>query len=282
MTSHVTRQWEIAEEVRAMLENSDVVRGLWVGGSLARNDADRLSDVDLLLLVEGEAPSEFADGLERLIGEAFEPVLVRRRGDAEFQLLNVVMRGWERLDFGVYNASSITKVKLSAAVELFCRDCSGADGLSLQASPQGAEARDVEWTLSEFVRILGLLPVVLYRCDLVGAVTGSAALRQLLVTLLRFQSSDVPVRGALNQQARLTTEDAELILSLPSLAADRQRIVHFNHACWLIYLASGPSIAARHNLRWPAELVSAVSSHLQRELGEVVWPVSEDGSGCAG
>jgi predicted nucleotidyltransferase len=267
--SGVLWQDAVIGRVSALLRRIEWVRGLWLAGSLARGDADRLSDIDFVVAVDDQDLANAATMLENALAREFEIVLLRNRGFERFRLLNLVTAAWERLDLSLYPAGAIVESPLRGLRRVFDKDEIGAALLeepALPAPPPTAE--QVDYTLTEFARVLGLLPVVLHRNDLVGAIAGSGLLRELLVALLRYEQVGKPARGALNETAQLTSEAAKVLGGLPPLAADRASILQFNLACLAAFLDYGPRVADRYGVEWPARLVEALDARLNREFGD--------------
>lgn len=263
----------VSRRVSELLATNDRVRGLWLSGSLARGDADRWSDVDFVVAVDDQPVGETAAELEVSLTREFDIVLLRSRGDDTFQLLNLVTFQWERLDFSLYAPVAIAESKLGGLHRLFDKDAIGGQ---LEGSPspvRPASVEQVDFTLTEFARVLGLLPVVLARDDLVGAVSGACLLREHLAALLQYELMGQPARGALNLTIQLTNEGADALLRLPALAADRASILEFHWACLAAFLEHGPRVADRQHVRWPARLIDALRTRLTREFGaEFVEP----------
>ncbi len=262
--------WQVPVTVRVsdLLRRNERVRGLWLAGSLAHGDADRLSDIDFVVAVDDHDLVEPATMLETALAREFEIVLLRHRGFERFRLLNLVTVEWERLDFSLYPAAAIAESPLRGLRPLFDKDEIGdhVEESSVPAIPPTAD--QVDHTLTEFARVLGLLPVVMNRGDLVGAIAGSGLLREHLVALFRYELVDKPARGALNETAQLTSEGAKVLVGLPPLAANRTSILGFSWACLAAFLETGPRVADRYGVEWPGRLVDALHAQLAREFGD--------------
>jgi predicted nucleotidyltransferase len=267
VTTESLWQWDICEQISTALSGQPAVRALWLGGSLARDEADRFSDVDLVALVTGVTPGEAASDIETMLAAEFALVLVRNRGDEHHRLLNFVTDEWKRFDLNIFSADAIRRSNLRGLRTLFDKD-----GLDLPVGHGAAPKREVtaeqvHFVVSEFIRVLGLLPVVLHRRDLVGAVSGSALLREHLVTLLQYEQTSQTRTGALNDMNALTPEAASTLLELPALCAEESSIIDFNRSCWDIFIRFGPTISQQYQAEWPRRLVEAVRSRLARDLG---------------
>ena len=170
MTTDALWQLDTCEQISAALSGQPSVRALWLGGSLARNQADRFSDIDLVALVADASLHEAASNIEALLFPQFTVVLFRNRGDEHYRLLNFVTDDWKRFDLSIFSNDALRRSKLRGLRTLLDKD-------------------GVNFVVSEFIRVLGLLPVVMHRADLVGAVSGSGLLREHLITLLQYEQA---------------------------------------------------------------------------------------------
>lgn len=268
MDSGALWQDAVIGRVSDLLRLSERVRGLWLAGSLARGDADRMSDIDFVVAVEDQELADAATMLEGALAREFEIVLLRNRGFDRFLLLNLVTAAWDRLDFSLYPVAAIADSPLRGLRRVFDKDEIGAMLEEPALSAPSPTAEQVDYTLTEFARVLGLLPVVLPREDLVGAIAGSGLLRELLVALFRYEQVGQPARGALNETTQLTSEAANVLCRLPPLAANRASILEFNWACRAAFLEHGPRVADRYGVEWPARLIEALDARLAREFGD--------------
>ena len=267
MTTEALWQLDTCERISKALSGLPSVRALWLGGSLARDQADRFSDIDLVALIADATLGEAISNIETLLASEFVFVLVRNRGDEQHRLLNFVTDEWKRFDLNVFTADAIGRSELRGLRKLFDKD--GRDLRVGHGEPPKREvtAEQVYFVVSEFIRVLGLLPVVMHRRDFVGAVSGSGLLREHLVTLLQYEQTGQTRTGALNDTKSLTPAAASAILGLPALWAEESAIVDFNRSCLDIFIQYGPRISEQYHVEWPVGLLEAVRSRLARDLG---------------
>jgi predicted nucleotidyltransferase len=267
VTTETLWQLETCEQISTPLSLQPSIRALWLGGSLARDEADRFSDIDLVALIADASVGEAVSNIETLLASQFNLVLVRNRGDDHHRLLNIVTDDWKRFDFNVFSADGIRQSTLRGLRTLFDKD--GLDLPVGHGEPPKVEvtAGQVDFVVSEFIRVLGLLPVVMHRADLVGAISGSGLLREHLVTLLQYEHTGRTRTGALNETKSLSATAKTAILGLPALSAEESSIVTFNRSCWEIFIQFGPRISQQYDAEWPSQLIDAVRSRLARDLG---------------
>src|SRR5882757_5970241 len=109
MTTETLWQLNTCKQLSAALSNQPAVRALWLHGSLARDQADRFSDIDLVALIADVRLSLAGSTIETLLASEFEFVLVRNHGDEDHRLLNFVTDEWKRFDLSIFSADAIRR-----------------------------------------------------------------------------------------------------------------------------------------------------------------------------
>jgi hypothetical protein len=205
------------------------VRALRLGtGSLTRGTADPYSDLDLV--AEVDDPGSF-DAVEAL--RAATPTVLLRA--MPFGAI-AITPDWLRVDLAVVRP--------------------GEDG-----GPPEAPATDVDALAEEFLRVLGLLPVVVGRGEWIVASDGAWLLRAFLVRLMLAENGERALTGAKRLNEKLTAEQRELVEALPPIAATRDAVVAAHLATADAFLPRARALA----VRWPAELEAATRAYLSRE-----------------
>lgn len=266
MTVETLWQTSVCADLAGILSAESAVRALWLGGSLSRGDADEWSDIDLVAVVAGASPGEAAQAVQTRLESVFDVVLRRNRGDDNVRLLNFVTADWQRFDVSLYTLEALSSSSLGGLRLLFDKDDLKL-GLTAGEPPRTSVTPDeVRYVVTEFVRVLGLLPVVVGRSDLIGAVSGSGLLRELLIGLLRFAQPEQIIRGALNETRTVSRTAAAAITGLPALRAEQTSIREFNHACWRVFAEFAPGICEQHGVPWPSALIESLRTRLTRDL----------------
>ncbi len=76
LEARIKERSELLERTRAILESDSRVRAAWLTGSLARDDHDALSDVDLWIVVSDEFISSVVAQRRQYVAQVESPVLV--------------------------------------------------------------------------------------------------------------------------------------------------------------------------------------------------------------
>jgi len=243
--------------VRDELVADPRVRGLWLTGSLGTGGDDRFSDVDMFVAVADDAVDAYLDGWPA-VAERYDPLLARRLPGAP--VFNHVLPGWLRWDVVIGNHTDLATVDRRRVEELVNKD--GAT----PGSPghRGADPDVVREMTEEFLRVLGLLPVVLGRGELATGVTGGGLLRQMLTTLLRYRAEGDRLSGALHLSRVLPPEEIAGLAALPVPVPERSSVIEAHLACARLFL---PVARKMLGASFPAELERACLEHLHTHLG---------------
>jgi len=252
-------QQRLVDRVRADLEQDQRVRGLWLTGSIGAGTDDELSDVDMLVVV---AETELAEYVERWpeVAARYRPLLARRLPGAP--VFNHVLEGWVRWDVVVGTPTDLANTDPAGVSPLFDRD-----GLRPRSpSHRGVDPDVVREMTEEFLRVLGLLPVVLGRGELVTAVSGAGLLRQLLTTLLRYRVEGDRLSGALHLNRVLPADEVAALAALPPVYAERGAVVRLHLACAGMFLPVARELLGE---AYPFALEAACWEHLRAHVADL-------------
>lgn len=249
---------DLVDRVVAGLSADLRVRGLWLTGSLGAGTADEHSDVDMFVLVHEAALPSYAGSWLDEVAPAYAPLLARRLGNAS--VFHHVLDGWLRWDVVVGGPAQVADLDGDAVVELLNRD-----GVEVTSLADGRpESAPVLAMTEEFLRVLGLLPVVVERDELVSAVSGALMLRQMLTTLLRYRIEGPRMSGALHLNRVLPADELAALAALPPVYAERQAVVRAHVAAAAMFLPVARDLLGAD---FPAELERACWAHLEQRLG---------------
>ena len=251
--------------IAEVLQSDSRVLAAWLGGSLGRGDGDRFSDVDVIVAVGDQDREDFTAAWDQAAAKIASLVLRYRVGAGPAAAFSHVTDEWLRFDVAVLAPADIARRTATTMRLLFDRadlnDTLMASGKPLQ--PSGPR---VTGLTSEFLRILGLLPVVIGREEYAVGVSGASLLRDMLIQLM---TQDVAVEdrgGALHLRALLPPDRIAAINSLPAIEATRQSVIAAHLAAARHFLPLARDLCHRTGSPWPDALEEALRAHLRREL----------------
>ena len=251
-------QQDLVDRVVDDLATDPRVRGLWLTGSFGAGSADELSDVDMFVLVHEAGLASYAAAWLDQVAPAYSPLLARRMGNAP--VFHHVLEGWLRWDVVVGGPAQLGDLDGDAVIELLNRD--GVRPSSLADLPP--ESGTVRAMTEEFLRVLGLLPVVVGRGELVTAASGASMLRQMLTTLLRYRAEGPRMSGALHLSRVLPADELAALAALPPVYAERRAVVRAHVAAAGMFLPVARDLLGSDH---PRTLEDACWAHLQDRLG---------------
>lgn len=239
----------------------------WLSGSLARDEGDQFSDVDLVVAVDdAERDALLVDWDD--LAASVAPIVFSNRLDAgPATVLNHVTDDWLRFDVTVLSPEAVVRTRTASTLcVLFDRL-----GLHERLRPAGATLQpsgpSVEGLVREFLRVLGLLPVVLGREEQVVGASGAALARTMVVQLMLEDTAVEDRGGALRLQGLLPEDRLTALAALPPIEATRESVIAVHLACAQLFLPLARELAARTGVAWPDEMEQALRAHLKRQLG---------------
>jgi predicted nucleotidyltransferase len=254
-------QRDLIERVKLVLGRDDRVLGVWLVGSHARGTNDRFSDVDLWVVVNAAAVDRFCDDWPAICDEIAPTVFRRRVGDRP--IFNQITPDWLRFDVSVGTPEALAGRTRSTVTPL--HDPNGLSArLGEPGPPKQPDPGRVASISREFLRVLGLLPVVVGREEFVVGESGAGLLRSMLIDLML---EDVAVEdrgGALHLNQLLPPDRRQVLTDLPPLQATRESVIAGHVACAAAFLPLARDLHRRCGLEWPQELEDAARRHLQR------------------
>ena len=268
-TPERTPQEELIERATHVLSNDDRVLAVWLAGSFATGTHDRFSDVDLWVVVDQDDVAGFCTGWPTISEEIAPTVLRQQVGDRP--IFNQVTASWLRFDISIGTPANVSDRTTSTVKPLYDPQGLSAD-LGPPRPPLRPDPQRIAALSREFLRVLGLLPVVVGRGEYVLGVSGANLLREMLIQLL-LQDVAVEERGgALHLNTLLPPDRQQMLVDLPAMAANHESVLAANVACAAAFLPLARELHERCGLQWPQELEDAARRHLATELA-VEMPV---------
>lgn len=258
-------QEDLITAVTARLSAAPHLSALLLGGSFGRGDADEYSDVDLIALVAPDGHDDFAKLWREALG-AILPVVywAERRGGGRI-LMNAVAEGFLRCDMYIVAPGDLTGRAQDCLRPLIDRD-GVMDRLPATLPPRRPDPAAVLRIANEFIRVLGLLPVVARRGEPVTAAQGAGLLRDLLIQLMLEETTTPDPGGALHLSRVLPAEDMATLAALPA-APPHGDPTHAAHvATAAAFLPRAKALAARCGADWPAAFEAEARAQLEARL----------------
>ena len=251
---------ELARHLIEALAAEARVQCVLVTGSLATGLADRYRDLDLSVVVNN------ADAHRRALGRLARS---HRRSGVFGHADPRAGTGVHRRDRGL------------AARRRPARAACGRHPPTAPAAPGGFRPRPLrERTtrrrqapppaprplVEEFLRVLGLLDVVMGRGEYFVGTQGFMLLRQYLVELFHAENGQPHTGGAKRVTHTLTAEQAALLATQPPLNGDREAVIAGHLAAAHVFLPRARRLLDQQHLPWPTTFAAATRRHLQRTL----------------
>lgn len=258
--SLTTAQAHVVRTVQAHMPGAMIA--LFLAGSLGRNTSDRFSDIDFVAIAARGRERELLHQWLDMARTQFRPVM-EKVAERPQTIINLIDPEWTRIDLAIHPADR----PFERARES-CRPIHDPEniwlGLAAKTPARGPDRGTVERIVVEFIRILGLLTVVIGRGELAVGVTGAGLLRQQLIALMVEERRTGDPEGALHLNRLLDAEQRAGLEALPPLSADAGSIIGAHLACARIFLPRARMQADRVGMEWPAAFETATMRALAR------------------
>ncbi len=246
----------LLERLIAILRRDDRVAALLLSGSLARGDGDEHADIDLHLVARDDRFDSLAAAWSDLV-DAVGPTFLRRRLPGPTPIVTVVDRDWRRYDLVFHRASDLERWEAGPTLALYDPQDLGA---SIRAAVPPAGNR-LAFLVEEFLRVLGLFPVVAARDEGHVALEGALLLKRMLVDLMLLENA-VGARGVKRVNPLLTTEQRAILDALGPYRPTIPAVGALNHAIAADFLPRARRLCATHGVTFPEEFAAATLARL--------------------
>jgi len=255
----------LATQIAESLAKADVICAVFLSGSHGMGTADSHSDIDFVIVAGDGATDAIATRLRSVLLEHGDLVLWRDRTVAPV-LVNAILAPATRVDALILKPDQLARHTQDGTLALYDPD-NIYQTLSPTAQPAQRDVKRLAYQFEEFIRILGLLPLVIGREEYINGVTGVMHLRTLLIDLL-IAEANVPYRGgALTLNRRLTAEQRDLLSVLPPLIPTRDGVLEAHRGYASAYLHRAHAFAHAKDIPWPEAFEDATLSHIGQSLG---------------
>lgn len=256
-------QASLLAQVTAVLATDVRIHSIWLSGSLARGVGDRWSDIDLVAQVnEADRAACLVDYGK---GRAGWPDLAHAQHLHE-RILAATTVDWERFDISFLTPAELAFVD-GAGLKHLAGDAASTPPVLLPAADSRAPRR-IAALITEFLRVLGLLPVAVGREDWLGAQQGYDLLRKMLIELMIEENRVAPAArgGAKRLNLHLSAPQRDMLEALAPPLARRETLITANLELARLFLHRARPLAARMGTAWPLAFEQATRRHLQRCL----------------
>lgn len=255
---------DLFERVRRRAWEDERVRGMWLGGSLARGTADAASDLDVVLTIADDDFDAFAEGWRDWLASITPAVIAEELPFAKGSFYSVTT-GFERLDVVSEAVSQLPSTFFPTRLPVFDRDDLAS---SIPGAPPGAgpSAATVRALITEYFRV-STPEVVIVRDDWLLAREHLHHLASLIRQLFLECNAPQPPMGVKQWSSRLTSAQRDAMLRLPTTADDVGSLLHAHLLHAELFLTNAERLAARLGVEWPHRLEDAAAEHLRRQLG---------------
>ncbi|CAM3265250.1 nucleotidyltransferase domain-containing protein [Stackebrandtia soli] len=253
----------LVARLRDTLAADSRVAGIWLVGSRGRGESDEHSDVDLLVAAASDDVDKLSGSVIDLVSAAFPLVYSQQLGAAP--IFNFITKEWLRFDISLCGTEALSRYRRDGAQLVHGSD--DLDALLSDATHElGADAATVERLTIEFMRVLGLLPVVVGRDDIATGVSGAALVRNLLIELMKQDAVVVDRGGMLSARRVLPDRHYEQLRALPPLHSDSGSVVAYNVTCARLFFPLSRMLYGQCGLAWPDGMHVALAEHLRATL----------------
>ena len=257
-----------AEQTRSILLTEDRVRLLWLTGSLAAGTSDAQSDVDLRLAVREEDFATVGQWWQDLI-DLVAPTVWKRRwpGPPSEAILGAITTDYLRFDLVVQSVTDTQPRRLEAAQLIFDKD-GIAEHFALTSATPSDPFANLPVLVEEFIRLLGMLPIVVERNDVPMGMEGQLALHSLFISVLLLENGiDRATTGKRHVVAYLTAEQRSILAQVPTLAPTMESVIEGRLAYGRLFLPRARRLMEAQGQAYPEAFEITTKRHVWETLG---------------
>jgi hypothetical protein len=253
------------DRICCLLEQDTTLRGLFVGGSLGKRQADVYSDIDLIAVVAPDDQGVFRKVWRSRL-EAIAPIVLWKELHNEECVMNAITSEWQRVDLVVADEVTFRKRSQDSVKPLIDRN-NLYDALPAAIAWPGPNRGYVIHLINEFLRVLGLLAVAIGRKEYLLAIAGVDLLRMMLFNLLSEEVERADKGGMMAWSRRLSAEQLSLLTTIPPVSPTRRSVIDAHLACAAAFLPRARKMAEKWAIEWPRAFEEATWQYLEREVG---------------
>lgn len=243
------------------------IRGLWLGGSLARGVADAGSDLDTIVAVADHRFEDFAGGWREWL-HAIEPTLLAQELPGMPGSFIATTADCLRLDLVAERTSQLSSTPYRARLVLIDRDGLDAQIPEPVVRP-GPDPEVIASLVEEFYRQQAIFPAaVVARRDWLLGVVAVHNTQVMLYQLFAACNEPLPPMGVKQWSSRLTPSQREVLVGLAQPGACSHEVVAAMQEVRTAFRGDGRRTVESLGMGWPADVDRAVAAYWARqELG---------------
>lgn len=254
----------LIDAVVAGIAGNTAVRGLFLGGSFGRGTADAWSDVDFVLVAGPADQAAVAINWRELLG-AITPIVFWNQIDGERLVINAISEDWLRCDVAIQPAPLLMASAKDRLEPLIDRDNIYV-ALPDSLPPKEPNAGYVRYVIHEFIRMLGLIPVVSGRGEVVTMALGLSMMRDHMAGLLMQTVNDPDPGGILHQSKVLPPEAMAVLRSLPYPPLEHEALIAANIEIARQFMPRARALASQLDIEWPERFETATRQRLHSAM----------------
>lgn len=250
-------------QLLAVLRADERVSGVWAIGSLARGEADRWSDIDLLVAVHTERFAALAEDWQSFLAGITPTVFAQRLGADGKPTITAITQEWHRFDITLASDTD-QRPHGYVAKPLFIRAGASIPFTFITTAVQ-VDNKRLATLINHFLRVLGLLPVIIGREEWIVGLSPVGILRDALIDLYLLENGVVR-GGAKRLNSLLTDKQRQTLEALPPLTPTQGSIIANHQAIARLFLATARRLAETYDLEYPDRFERATLDYLMRSL----------------
>jgi hypothetical protein len=269
-TTAPTAQLAFLADITARLRDDPRIRAAWLIGSLAGDNADAFSDVDLLLAVADDALTALVADWRAFVAGLSPTIALQRIGQDTKPTFVTIAPGYLRFDLTLCAAGIPQRHGYDPTRLLFDHDGVAA---RMTFAPRASDnlAEQLPALVHEFIRCLGLTPIVLGREELLISRQGVAIVQTQLIDLYLLENGGRR-GGGKHLNSALTAEQYDAFASFPPLELTRDSLLASLLTAARLFLPHARRLMQAQGLPYPDEFERETLAYLRRTLDVELWP----------
>lgn len=241
------------------------VQAVWVGGSLARGDGDRFSDVDLNCLVTDDSLGWWGQQWSEVVSRLVGPLSLARTINDSIVGGFTVASDWRHVDLILHPIGTFTHPGDHHA--LYDPRRLLTPGVTAHTD----ESMSVGDMSEFFFYLAGSYSALVGRGELVLAQNAVITLRQWLIRLMLKENLQTQVGGTRRLNRHLTTDQRHTLIHAGAALGSLEDTSTAVAAVFYDFAERAERLAIADGSAFPAAMRATAENHLRRTLGQQ-WP----------